>query len=167
MNRILNIDSIEYETQARGKLFEARLGPIASRIGARLLGYRLTVLPPGKRAWPFHSHYSNEEMFFVLEGTGLLRLGDRNEAIRAGDFICAPPGGTETAHQIINDSEGELRYLCVSTMNEPDVAEYPDSGKFGVLAGSAPGGDKSKRTFSHVGVKTSQVDYWLGEEIDK
>ena len=41
--------------------------------------------------------------------------------------------------------------------------EYPDSGKFGVLVGSAPGGDKSKRRFTFFGNQDSQVDYWEGE----
>ncbi len=161
---ILNIDEVEFEPHRHGSAYEALLGAVASRIGARRLGYRLTVLPPGKKAWPFHAHCGNEEMFFILEGKGSLRFGDRSHRIRAGDFIAAPPGGPEVAHQIVNDSSADLRYLCVSTMEEPDVAVYPDSGKFGVLAGSAPGGDKSRRTFTHVGKVADHVDYWSGED---
>jgi hypothetical protein len=35
--------------------FEARAGVIGARIGARNLGYNITAVPPGKRAWPFHT----------------------------------------------------------------------------------------------------------------
>lgn len=161
---IINLSEIELQAHKHGDAFEAKFGAIGSRIGARKLGYRVTVLPPGKKAWPFHSHYVNEEMFFVLEGSGLLRYGDAHYPVRAGDFIAAPPGGTDGAHQIINNSGGELRYLCVSTMEDPDIADYPDSGKFGVVVGSAPGGDKTKRLFTHLGKKSGNVDYWLDEE---
>ncbi len=40
-----------------------------------------------------------------------------------------PPG-----HQLVNRSPAPLRFLALSTMIEPEVAVYPDSGKIGVLA---------------------------------
>jgi uncharacterized cupin superfamily protein len=73
-------------------------------------------------------------MFFVLEGEGELRIGSERHAIKKGDFIACPPGGAETAHQIINTGSAELKYLAVSTKITPEIAEYPDSKKFGVLA---------------------------------
>ena len=57
----------------------------------------------------------------------------------------------------------DLKYLCISTMLEPDVVLYPDSKKFGVLAGSAPGGDKADRTFEIFAKTDSGVPYWDGE----
>lgn len=103
-------------------------------------------------------------MFFIVEGTGILRFGEQVYPLRKGDVICAPPGGHDTSHQIINNSESELKYLGISTMEEPDVMEYPDSGKFGVFAGAAPGGSKDKRTFSVFAKKTDAIDYWDGED---
>lgn len=160
---ILNLDQVEFTEWGNGGRFEARLGAIAPRLGARKLGYRLVALPPGKAGWPYHFHYVNEEMFFILEGRGTLRHGGREYPLRAGDVIAAPPG-PDTPHQIINTSMAELRYLAVSTMEQPDLFEYPDSGKFGIFAGSAPGGDGASRTFSFFGRKESAVDYWDGEE---
>lgn len=161
---ILNLDQVQLETQQQGELFEAKLGAIGSRLGAQKLGYRLTVLPPGKKAFPFHNHHVNEEMFFILSGTGVLRWGEQEFPLRQHDVICCPPGGSESAHQIINTSQDELRYLSVSTMQEPDVMEYPDSGKFGVYVGTAPGGAKARRTFSIFCPQSSGVDYWQGED---
>jgi len=160
---LLNIADVELTEQKHGEGFEARLGSISGPLGARLLGCRVTVVPPGKRAWPFHSHHANEEIFIILEGEGTLRYGDGVYPIRRGDVVICPPGGPETAHQIVNSSSADLTYLCVSTMNAPDIMEYPDSGKFGAFAGVAPGGDKSRRTFTIFGRKSDAVDYWDGE----
>ena len=44
-------------------------------------------------------------MFFIVKGAGTLRYGDETRKIRAGDVICCPAGGPETAHQIVNDSD--------------------------------------------------------------
>jgi uncharacterized cupin superfamily protein len=48
-------------------------------------------------------------MFFIVKGTGTLRYGDETRKVRAGDVICCPTGGPETAHQIVNDSDGRAR----------------------------------------------------------
>lgn len=160
---ILNLRDVEFTDWGHGERYAAQLGPIAKRIGAQKLGYRLVVLPPGKAAWPFHFHYVNEEMFFILEGTGTLRHGENRYPIQAGDVICAPPG-PQTPHQIINTSAEALRYLAVSTMEQPDVFEYPDSGKFGVFVGAAPGGDEKAREFSLFAPKSAATNYWEGEE---
>jgi uncharacterized cupin superfamily protein len=166
MNRpILNIADLEFRPWGHGGRFEARLGAIASRLGAQKLGYNLTVLPPGKRAFPFHNHRVNEEMFFVVDGEGELRIGDARHSIRSGDVIACPPGGPETAHQIVNTSQSaDLRYLAVSTRLSPDVAEYPDSGKFGVLAEFPPGADGKPQMLRFIGrTQASAEDYWEGE----
>lgn len=163
MHPIVNLDQLDYDTPDRPAAFAARLAPVAARIDARQLGYRVTELAPGARAWPFHSHFANEEMFFVLEGTGVLRMGSQRLPIRSGDFIAAPTGGAESAHQIINTSDQVLRYLCVSTMIEPEVALYPDSGKFGALVGAAPGGNATLRRLHHFGHLRDAADYWEGE----
>jgi uncharacterized cupin superfamily protein len=161
---ILNLDDLEFRQWGHGERFEARLGPIGSRIGAQKLGYNLTVLPPGKRAFPFHSHRVNEEMFFVIEGEGEIRIGDQRYPIRARDVICCPAGGPETAHQIANTSETtELKYLAVGTNQSPEVAEYPDSGKFAVLAKFEPGADGKPQTLRFINRIAASLDYWDGE----
>jgi uncharacterized cupin superfamily protein len=143
--------------------FEAKTGVISTRIGARKLGYNITAVPPGKRAYPFHNHPAKEEMFFVLQGSGDVRIGEARYPIRTGDIIACPGGGRETAHQIINTGTEELRYLAVSTEHSLEMAQYPDSGKFAVKAeiGTAP--DGTPQRFIFVGRETPSVDYWDGE----
>jgi uncharacterized cupin superfamily protein len=143
--------------------FGAKMGFIGPRVGAQKLGYNITAVPPGKRAFPFHNHRANEEMFFVLQGSGEARIGESTYPIRAGDVIACPAGGKETAHQIINSGTEELRYLAVSTKLSPEIAEYPDSGKFGVLAELPPLADGKPTHFRFVGREGQSLDYWEGE----
>jgi uncharacterized cupin superfamily protein len=160
---ILNLADVELPPPfGHGDKFGARIAPIGPRIGAQKLGYNLTMLPPGKRAFPFHNHRVNEEMFFVVEGEGELRIGGARHPIRRGDVIACPPGGPESAHQIVNTSSGELRYLAVSTKMYPEIAEYPDSGKFGVLAELPEEGGAPKQ-FRYLGRVAQGLDYWDGE----
>ncbi len=165
MRPIVNVDELSWQSHEHGQTFAARGASISTRIGAQKLGYRITVVPPGMKAWPLHNHHANEEMFFILEGSGTLRQGNRLHAIRAGDFICSPAGDRSTAHQIINDSDAELHYLCVSTMVRPEITEYPDSEKFSAAAGptAALPGAKAPPAFVHLGKTASEVDYWQGE----
>ncbi len=74
------------------------------------------------------------------------------------------PVGEVGAHQIIDSSDKPLRYLCFSTMIEPDARIYPDSNKIGLFAGSAPGGPKEKRTLSKFLRSDAEVGYYVGEE---
>jgi len=156
--RVVNIDQLKLEHfDAVGGKFEsdfARVGPL---IGAKDLGYSYDVVPPGKTSCPFHSHRGEEEMFFIVRGEGTLRYGAERRKVRAGDFICCPTGGPETAHQIINDSSADLAYISVSTMMPAEVCEYPDSGKVGAF-----GGDGRSR-IRHLTEMSSGVDYWKGE----
>ena len=133
--------------------YDARVAFISGKIGAKKLGYNVTAVPPGKRAFPFHSHRVQEEMFYVIEGTGELRIGAERYPIRPGDVIACPTGGPETAHQIINTGKSELKYLAVSTKESPDICEYPDSGKIAGFADS----------LRFVMRGDQQVGYWEGE----
>jgi uncharacterized cupin superfamily protein len=163
MPPIKNIADAEFITQKHGERFEARLAQLGPQIGASQLGCRVVIVPPGKCAWPYHNHHVNEEMFVILEGTGTLRLGGKKHPLRAGDVVSCPAGGAETAHQIVNTGTSDLRYLAISTMQQPEVAEYPDSAKFVVMSGSAPGGDITKRRMWYVGRPDTGLDYWDGE----
>jgi uncharacterized cupin superfamily protein len=154
VKNVVNLDELELEEFSRGDKFASRGARIGALVGARQLGYSYDIVPPGKRACPFHSHRAQEEMFFILSGEGTLRYGAETRRLRAGDVVCCPVGGPETAHQIVNDSDRELAYLSISTMTDPEVCEYPDSGK--VIAYD---GKWRHSTQSAAG----NVDYWQGE----
>ena len=160
---VINLDELEFHDWQHGERFEGRMGEIATRLGARKLGYNLTVVPAGKRAFPMHCHHAIEEMFLILEGEGELRSGKRRMPLRPGDVICCPTGGTDTAHQIINTMQaGELKYLAVSTTDSPDICEYPDSGKTLVHHFLEGDGEDSLRLILSRG--EGQADYWQDED---
>jgi uncharacterized cupin superfamily protein len=122
-SRVVNIDQLVLEHFEKGDKFVSdavRVGPL---VGARDLGYSYDVVQPGRISTPFHSHRAEEEMFFIVKGEGTLRYGSERRKVRAGDFICCPVGGPETAHQIINDSSAELAYISVSTMMPAEVCD--------------------------------------------
>jgi uncharacterized cupin superfamily protein len=160
---VVNIDDVPLTDRGHGEKFVLKWGRIGPLIGAQALGCALHVVPAGKRAVPFHVHHANEEMFFILSGTGEYRYGDKTYPIRAGDMLAAPAGGAEVAHQIINTGSQEMRYLGFSTMLSPEAVDYPDSGKFAVWSRPDPGGDPRKAGLRYIGRRATTLDYWDGE----
>ena len=150
-------------TGSAAERYDVKMGHIGFRIGAQKLGYNITSVPPGKRAFPAHNHRVNEEMAFVLSGSGEVRIGDTTYPIREGDFIALPPGGKETAHVITNTGSVDLRYLAVSTKMSPEVVDYPDSGKFGLYVEMPPDADGKPKRFMYVGRAEQSLNYWEGE----
>ena len=156
---ILNLDELEFDDVEENGVFTSRRATISDLIGARKLGYNLTVLPPGKVQCPFHSHHGEEEMFFILEGEGELRFGSERHPIRAMDVVACPTGGAEVAHQIVNTGTADLRYLAISNLVEIETCEYPDSGKISIVAG-----ERGARSVRHMFRVADDVDYYEGEE---
>jgi mannose-6-phosphate isomerase-like protein (cupin superfamily) len=56
-----------------------------------------------------HFHCRAEEIYYVLAGTGRMRLGEEWRDVGPGDAIAIPPG---EVHQITNVGAGELVFLC-------------------------------------------------------
>ena len=164
---IVNLDTLDPQplppqfapTGPAAERYAPRIARIGAQLGAKKLGYSLIVLEPGKRAFPFHHHRVNEEMFFVVEGEGEVRIGGERHAIRAGDVIACPPGDADTAHQIVNTGRQALRYLAISTMLSPEVVEYPDTGRQAVLVADEPGVKGLRAVFR----ADDSLGYWDGE----
>lgn len=137
--------------------YQARMGMIAPKVGARHMGYNITLIAPGKRAFPLHNHRFFEEMFLVLEGHGHIRIGKDSapRPIRPGDVIACPPGGPETAHQIINTGETEMKIFAVSAGSGAEICQYPDVGTFAVLSRDPP--------FRYIGKAENSLAYWQDE----
>ncbi len=112
---------VEKINAPEGSAFGGQRRRVGAQIGARKLGYSFFNVPPGKAAFPYHTHSGNEEMIYVIDGEGILRFGKEEIAVAAGIVIACPPGG-DYAHQLINTGQGELHYLVVSTMDYPDLS---------------------------------------------
>jgi uncharacterized cupin superfamily protein len=157
---VMNLDEVVFDDVEENGVYTSQRGRISDRIGAKKLGYNLTVLPPGKAQCPFHSHHADEEMFLILEGEGELRFGDQRLPIRKHDVIACPTGGAEVAHQIINTGTATMRYLALSTTADVEVCEYPDSQKLGVWAGS-----RGARSLRSIYRREDVVDYYDREAL--
>ena len=48
MKPIMNLDEVEFDDVEENGIYTSSRGQISDHIGARKLGYNLTVLPPGK-----------------------------------------------------------------------------------------------------------------------
>ena len=158
---IVNINDMDWKTGGNGDRFVFQRKWFMAPTSAKKLGCSLYRVPPGKTAYPHHRHITNEEAIYVLEGKGTIRLDDGEFPVGPGDYIALQPEGP--AHQLINSGDGDLEYLCMSTMIHPDITEFPDSDKIVAFAGSGPGGDKSIRTINGVYKASSAVDYYEGE----
>jgi uncharacterized cupin superfamily protein len=156
---VLNLEEVAFDDVEENGRYTSSRGQIGAHIGAKNLGYNLTVLPPGKVQCPFHCHHGEEEMFLILEGEGELRFGDKRYPIRKHDVIACPPGGPEVAHQIINTGTVTMRYLALSTLVDVDACEYPDSQKVLVVAGK-PGERGLRKMFR----AENTVDYYDREK---
>ena len=159
---VTNEDELRWAEHSHGEKFGYRRKSLSSATGGEKLGCSLYEVPPGKRAWPHHYHGANEEAIYVLEGSGTLRVGNEEVPLSKGDYATFL-ARAEGAHQLVNTSDSTLRYLCFSTMVEPDAMVYPDSGKVGVFVGAAPGGPREKRTLSGFFREEDGVDYYEGE----
>ena len=162
---ITNIHALTGEPRevSQGTKFAAKLLPIAPALGAKKLGYNLTEVPPGKKAFPYHFHHVNEELFFILSGVGEVRMPDGTHPLNEGDLLCCPPG-PGGAHQIVNTGKEPLRYLALSSIQDPEVVEYPDAGKYGVVVGRVPGRPIAESQFFAYAFTKNRVDYWEGED---
>jgi uncharacterized cupin superfamily protein len=127
---ITNVADAPEETQMEGEHWGGAwrvLTPFMRERGGRL-GVAWNRLPPGRAGCPFHAHQREDEVFFVIEGEGVLRYGDEVHALRAGDCVSCP-AGTGIGHQIANTSDRELVYLAIGPHDPDEVCVYPDTGK--------------------------------------
>lgn len=161
---VVNIADVPLMPLKQGERFEARLGRIAPLIGSTGVGCMLTIVPPGKAAFPFHVHHMTHELFVIMEGTGEYRFGADRYPVKPGDVCAAPVGGPDKAHQLINTGTTDLKYLGLSSSNPqmPEVVEYPDSGKFAVISQS-PDGSPMRARIRYIGRLETSLDYWDGE----
>ena len=97
------------------------------RTKSQLLGARLWRLPP-KSANTLHKHVKAEEFYFVLEGTGRMRVNNETLTVpKYGGVLVGP----DAMRQIFNDSDTEVLWLIVGAPdNELEPGEKLDLRKF-------------------------------------
>jgi len=95
--------------------------------GLRRIGVNLARMAPGKESFVYHSHWTEEEWIYILEGRGIARIDDVEYEVGAGDFMAFPTPAV--AHHLSNPFDEELVYLMGGENHETEVADFPDLGK--------------------------------------
>ena len=88
------------------------------RTGSENLGARLWRLPP-KSANTLHKHICAEEFYFVLEGVGRMRVGDKTLTVPKYGGVLVGPG---QLRQVFNDTDAEVLWLIVGAPEETGVS---------------------------------------------
>lgn len=118
--------------------FRSRGLRVGAHAGATELGATLFEIDPGGTAAPYHLHHANEELLIVLSGQPELRTPAGTRTLEPGTVV-AFPRGPDGAHRVANRGEEVVRFLMVSTMRTPDVAEHPDTGATLTITGPGEG----------------------------
>jgi uncharacterized cupin superfamily protein len=96
------------------------------------LGASIWEFQPASAQFFYHLHHGSTELLIVLRGRPTVRMHDGDHTTSEGDVLSFPPG-PEGGHQIRNDTDSLARVLIVSDNADPDVAEYPETGKVSTI----------------------------------
>jgi uncharacterized cupin superfamily protein len=117
-------DDVERATRDVGDI-RATFRALGEAAGASAVGVSLIDVEPGCRPGPVHQHGSEEEIFFVLAGSGLAWLDGAVHEIGAGDTIVYLAGGPE--HTVIA-GPGGLSVLAYGENHAPPFTRLPRAG---------------------------------------
>ena len=154
---MVNLGSPDFDEPRDQPGFVARRARVGRQAGAERLGLSYWEVDPGEAAYPYHAHLTEEEIVVVLEGRPSLRTPDGWRELEEGEVLCFLPG-EDGAHQLVNRSEGIVRFLAMSTSGAPDIVMQPDSGKIGAFE-RLPDGGGMRKWFR----AADAVDYYEGE----
>jgi uncharacterized cupin superfamily protein len=146
--KIVKLEEVELESESRPG-YAGVWRELGRAAGSLRTGLNYVQVDPGELGNPLHCHSAEEEIFVVLEGEGMLLLGEERIPVRRGHVVARPPG-TRVAHALEAGDAG-LTYLAYGTREPNDIAYYPRSNKIywrgvGVMA------------------RVEKLDYWDGEE---
>jgi uncharacterized cupin superfamily protein len=82
-------------------------------------------LPPGGVSGE-HVHSRTEELYFIISGTGVMRLDGRDYPVRGGDLIL---NGIGTRHGLRNVGADRLTWLVIEVVGPLTAAVFSDYQK--------------------------------------
>jgi uncharacterized cupin superfamily protein len=114
---------------------------LGAAAGSTAIGVQRVAIDPGARIGPVHVHGAEEEIFFVLSGSGLAWIDGAVHEIGPRDTMVSLAGGS--AHTLIAGDDG-LDVLCFGENIDPPLVKLPRArvlrrGGFWTLAGGEPG----------------------------
>lgn len=91
---------------------------IPETAASRHIDYRISMYQPMAHV-ARHKHKVQEQVYHVIEGEGLMELGDTRQVVRKHDFVFVPPG---VEHSISNTGTVDLVFLVVTSPVTDDAA---------------------------------------------
>jgi uncharacterized cupin superfamily protein len=116
-------DEVEGYRRVKGPM-AATWQPLGNSAGAKGIGLNRIRIEPGRLSTPPHSHNRAEEIFFVLDGSGLLWQDEAICEVRAGDTIVELADSAE--HTFRAGPDG-LDVLAFGTRQRPEYGWLPRS----------------------------------------
>ena len=108
---------------------------LAKQLAASTLAARMWRLAPGQASTK-HRHFTQAELYVVLEGTGRIRIGDELHTLEPLSSALVEP---DVVRQVFNDTDADVLWLVVGAPQEaantlemtPEqlAALYPDGPK--------------------------------------
>jgi uncharacterized cupin superfamily protein len=117
-------DDVEPEVRDVGEM-RATFRALGAAAGASAVGVSRIDIEPGCRPGPVHQHGSEEEIFFVLEGSGLAWNDGAVHEIGPRDTLVYLAGGPE--HTVIAGPRG-LSVLAYGENHAPPLVRLPRAG---------------------------------------
>ena len=96
------------QVAGRAKFLADKMGK-ADVVAGESLFAGLNSFEPGQEHAP-HAHAGEDKLYFVLEGSGVVQVGDQTQTLSAGDAAFAPAG---VLHSIRNPGPERLVVLAV------------------------------------------------------
>ena len=161
--RKVNLNEIKEDTwQSRGGKYAVSFKGISEALGREPTSLDLSKrhpfdlewnrVPPEKRAFPYHAHSAQWELYLVISGKGSVRHKDGTTEVMPGDaFIFGP----DEPHQLSNSGQEDFTYYVIADNPIGESTYYPDSGKWKVNKTSAA---------DRVVIKSHETGYFDGEE---
>src|SRR5689334_23536530 len=87
---------------------------LGGQLEATQLGARMWRLEPGK-ASTYHRHFTQEELYVLLEGEGRVRIGEEVLTLGSLDALLVEP---DTPRQLFNDTDADQLWLVVGAPRE-------------------------------------------------
>ncbi len=117
-----HVNTFSYVTKDKSTICEL-FHPGSSPV--RGLSVAEALVEPGKET-EAHVHERSQEIYYIIEGEGEMRLGEEAFAVKKYDAILIPPG---TPHCVRNSGTMALRMLCVCcpAYSHEDTKLIPES----------------------------------------
>src|SRR5256885_17016740 len=135
--RKVNLNEIKEDPwQSRGGKYAVSFKGISEALGREPTSLDLSKrhpfdlewnrVPSGKRAFPYHAHSAQWELYLVVSGKGSVRHKDGTTEVVPGDAFVFGPA---EPHQLSNSGQEDLVYYVIADNPIGESNYYPDSGK--------------------------------------